>query len=262
MAVPTADDLGVVRRGGDVMTGGLTINRGGLEVLSGGVTCRGANVTTLEASNVVKAAKVIADAIELRGELTFDNTRRVVQCRMIEGRQGSSRKDGALHLNGRGGAEVVVGNAEQARGMEVHGPLGAGALVVGAGALAQVFEASGGPVPADVVRIVGDGTRVGRTRKAFDPAVVGGGLCRAGLAHRGGCSPMGASPSRSRGSSPATSRRTARPSCRGDLLAASAVPGHARKVDDPSGRPGAILGKALEPLPRGRGTIRVLVRGG
>lgn len=43
----------------------------------------------------------------------------------------------------------------------------------------------------------------------------------------------------------------------GDLLTASATPGHAMRADDPL--PGTILGKALEPLESGTARIRVLV---
>jgi hypothetical protein len=45
----------------------------------------------------------------------------------------------------------------------------------------------------------------------------------------------------------------------GDLLTTSETPGHAMRVGDPSRAVGAILGKALQPLARGRGLIRVLV---
>jgi hypothetical protein len=43
----------------------------------------------------------------------------------------------------------------------------------------------------------------------------------------------------------------------GDLLTASATPGHAKRADDP--QLGTIVGKALEPLDDGIGTIKVLV---
>ncbi|MCP3982718.1 MAG: hypothetical protein GY716_25790 [bacterium] len=43
----------------------------------------------------------------------------------------------------------------------------------------------------------------------------------------------------------------------GDLLTSSATPGHAMRADDP--RPGTIIGKALEPLDTGTGTVKVLV---
>ena len=45
----------------------------------------------------------------------------------------------------------------------------------------------------------------------------------------------------------------------GDLLTTSNVPGHAMKAADPSRAVGAIIGKALEPLPSGIGLIRILI---
>ncbi len=43
----------------------------------------------------------------------------------------------------------------------------------------------------------------------------------------------------------------------GDLLVTSATPGHAMRDEDP--RVGTVLGKALEALDAGTGSIRVLV---
>jgi hypothetical protein len=45
----------------------------------------------------------------------------------------------------------------------------------------------------------------------------------------------------------------------GDLLTTSATPGHAMKAADPARAIGAILGKAMTPLPAGRGLVLVLV---
>jgi|SRR5215469_2393288 len=45
----------------------------------------------------------------------------------------------------------------------------------------------------------------------------------------------------------------------GDLLVASSTPGHAMKGTDRSKMLGAVVGKALEPLPKGTGVIQVLV---
>jgi hypothetical protein len=50
----------------------------------------------------------------------------------------------------------------------------------------------------------------------------------------------------------------------GDLLTASCVPGHARRAEPVTlegvelYRPGTVLGKALEPLESGTGTVTVL----
>jgi hypothetical protein len=45
----------------------------------------------------------------------------------------------------------------------------------------------------------------------------------------------------------------------GDLLTTSATKGHAQKVTDATKAAGAVLGKALAPLKKGKGTIAVLV---
>jgi hypothetical protein len=45
----------------------------------------------------------------------------------------------------------------------------------------------------------------------------------------------------------------------GDLLVTSATPGYAMKGTDRSRMLGAVLGKALEPLPKGKGVIQVLI---
>ncbi len=45
----------------------------------------------------------------------------------------------------------------------------------------------------------------------------------------------------------------------GDLLTTSPTPGHAQKVLDRSLAPGAIIGKALEPLAQGKGKIPIMV---
>jgi hypothetical protein len=49
------------------------------------------------------------------------------------------------------------------------------------------------------------------------------------------------------------------PVAAGDLLVASAIPGHAMRSAPREVRPGTILGKALEPLPRGEGAVLVLL---
>src|SRR5207302_5506791 len=46
---------------------------------------------------------------------------------------------------------------------------------------------------------------------------------------------------------------------RGDLLVTSSLPGYAMKGTDRDRMMGAIVGKALEPLPQGAGTIQVLI---
>jgi len=45
----------------------------------------------------------------------------------------------------------------------------------------------------------------------------------------------------------------------GDLLTSATAPGHAMKAADRSRTFGAILGKAMTPLPKGKGMVLVLV---
>jgi len=52
---------------------------------------------------------------------------------------------------------------------------------------------------------------------------------------------------------------TAAPVAVGDLLTTSDTPGYAMKATDPQRAFGAVLGKALQPLPAGSGLIPVLV---
>jgi len=261
-AAPSRSDLdagsiGAVNRGGDVMTGGLTINRGGLEVLSGGLTCRGATVTTLEASNMLKAPKMLTDAMELRGDFTVDSASRSMQVRMIEGRQASARRDGALHLNSRGGAEVVIGNDTASKGAQVHGSIRADTLVAqSTGGLAQLFHATGALSAGDVVRVNDSGERVVRVRKLADCRVMGVITDTPGIL-LGGETRTGVVVVAVTGVVSCRVDATDKPIQAGDLLIASSESGHACTVDDAG--PGTVLGKALAPLAKGRGMIPVLL---
>jgi len=259
-ASPDTDTAAMVKRSGDVMTGGLVINRGGLDVLSGGVNCRGATVTSLEASNVIKAPKAIIDSVELRGDLTVDSASRSLQVRAVEGRQASARRDGALHLNSRGGAEVVIGNDAASKGATVHGTVRSDGLVAQpTGGMAQLFHATGDLSPGDVVRVNDTGERVVRVRKVADSRVMGvitdqpgvllGGVPRTGLVV---VAVTGVVQTRVDASDS--------PIKAGDLLVASQTSGHARCASDPE--PGTVLGKALAPLGKGKGIIPVLLGGG
>lgn len=253
---PTAAQVGAVDRGGDTMSGGLVITRGGLEVQSGGITCRGANVNSLEATVQVKAPKVIADAIELRGDLTVDNSHRALQVRLVEGRQGSARKDGALFLNGRSGAEVVVGTAEEARGMQIHGPVGGGSFQAQDGGLAQVFDVYGSIEPGQVACYRGEDGRIEHARHRGDPAVIG--VCVERAAFTGGGSTVGGRATvLLYGVTRVRASAAAGPIAVGTaLVAGSTGLAEAARSEDP---PAATLGKALSALEGGEGEVAVRV---
>lgn len=253
---PTAAAVGAVDRAGDVMTGGLTINRGGLEVISGGISCRGANVNSLEATLQVKAPKVIADAIELRGDLTVDNSHRALQIRMVEGRQGSARKDGALFLNGRSGAEVVVGTAEERRGIQVHGPVTGGAFHAEDTGLAQTFDVYGSIEPGQVACIRPEGGKVEPSRHHADATVIG--VCVERAAFSAGGSTVGGRATVVLNGVTRVRARASGVGIQAGTLLVSGADGVAEAAAEGVG-PGRVFGKALSALAAGDGEVAVLV---
>ena len=253
----TAEGLHVVKKAGDVMTGGLVINRGGLDVLSGGIKCRGADVNSLEATLFVKAPKLIGDALEVRGDITVDSTKRTLQIRHIEGRAGSGRKDGGLVLNGRSGSLVEVGSEGTASdGLVVHGPVRAPSVSTPGSSMAIAFQSGGDFKLGEVVGINDQGHLI-HTRDAYDPRVVG-------IVGESPALVLGVGPERKvmvviAGITRCRVDATGGPIHAGDLLVASAERGHARKADDASRTSGAVVGKALGVHGEGSGEINVLV---
>jgi hypothetical protein len=183
-----------------------------------------------------------------------------MQIRSIEGRRASARRDGTLHLNARGGAEVVIGNKKASRGADVHGSIRADTVVSqSSGGLAQIFHATGALQQGDVVRINDSGERVARVRKAADPRVVGVISDTPGVL-LGGVSRTGVVTVAVAGVVLCRVEADSRPILAGDLLVSSKVAGHACSAGDPG--PGTMLGKALAPLKKGRGMVPVLLSGG
>ena len=255
-SLPTAADIGAVDKSGDHMTGALVIRKGGLEVVSGGIQARGVNVNTLEAANMVRAPKVITEALELRGELTVDNISRVLQIRQIEGRHASGRKDGPLHLNGRSGSDVVVGRSDKKGGMQVQGTVNADKVITVGADLAERFVGQGLEA-GDVVRLAGSGRRIERSRCFADPAVVGVVSSTPGvlLGQDEGQVPVALS-----GTVFCKVDARDHPVAVGDLLVSAELPGHAQAIQDQVVPDVAVIGRALSPLSEGIGTISILVR--
>jgi hypothetical protein len=112
-----------------------------------------------------------------------------------------------------------------------------------------VFGAHGPIEPGDVVCVAAGG-RVARAGRPYDPCVVGVALGHAGV-------------ERVRVASHGTARcrveAESAPIEVGHLLTTSDVPGHACVAGDRDRAQGAIVGKALAPLRKGRGEIEVLV---
>ncbi len=249
---PTPEALGVVKKTGDSMYGALVIQKGGIQIVSGGLKTRSAEANTLNIDNALTAKKIIVDALELRGDLTVDHTKRAIQVRFVEGRAGAGRKDGPLHLNGRSGEAVVVGRTEQAAGMHVHGAVRADSHAARGRGVAEAFECDEVMQPGEVAILLENG-KVARAAVAADPRVIGVVVDGPGLALGigktlvaitgvvrvkivGACAP-------------------------GDRLVASvAIAGFAAVAAAPAA--GTILGKALSSRGDGKGDVLALLMQG
>ncbi|HJN73825.1 MAG TPA: hypothetical protein QGF58_07835 [Myxococcota bacterium] len=234
---------------GGELAGGLTIQKGGLNVASGDITGNQVKVFSVTASNAVRARRLVAEEqLEIRGEITADNTQRAIQIRKIEGRNGSAKKDGPLHLNSRGGHEVIVGNKASAAGLQVHGPVKCAEVRTKGKDLAERFD--GEPVePGCLVRMDG-GRRVVVSDTAFDTRVVGVVSSQPGISLGDGEVPVAL-----QGTAPC---KVVGPVELGDLLVPSEVPGHAMAAG-PERTRGCLVGKAMEELSGGTGMILVLL---
>jgi hypothetical protein len=255
----SAESLRVVKRSGDVMTGGLTINRGGLEVKSGSITGRTGAFSSIEVEHAVRAERILVSGLELRGDLTVDRPQRVLQVRGIEGRKGSAREDGPLHLNARGGDAVVIGNSAIGAGLRVHGEVASDQIgAVGRG-WAESFESKKPLLAGTVVCVTAAGGRqVEACRVARNPQVIGVVVDKAGV-WAGGSTGKIATKVALFGTADCCVEADSAPIAVGDLLTTSNVTGHARRLDPSEVAPGSVLGKALKALKKGRGVIPVVV---
>jgi hypothetical protein len=245
----TAADVGALSVEGGELTGAVTILKGGLSVESGDITGNQLRVFSVAASKALRAPRIVAEEqLEIRGEITADNTQRCIQMRRIEGRNGSAKKDGPLYLNTRGGFEVVVGNAESSQGMKVHGELSCAEVKTSGKDLAEGFD--GALVePGSLVRMDG-GRSVVLSDRAYDTRVVGIVSTRPGLQLGSGAVQVAL-----RGTAPC---KVVGPVRIGDLLVPSDVPGHAMAAE-PGASHGCLVGKAMESLESGSGLVLALV---
>ena len=154
----------------------------------------------------------------------------------------------------------MIGNEDAAKGADVHGSVRADGLVAHAvGGVAQIFHATGALSAGDVVRVNDTGERVVRVRRLADARVMGVITDDPGLL-LGGVPRTGVVVVAVTGVVSCRVEAVDRSIKAGDLLVASSEAGHARSVESPV--PGTVLGKALAPLAKGKGTIPVLLGGG
>ena len=123
---------------------------------------------------------------------------------------------------------------------------------------ADMSPAVSGLEPADVLVIGPDG-KLARSSEACSTAVAGVYSTKPGFIGGHGMDEdtTGKVPLAIVGIVPVKASAENGPICSGDLLATSATPGHAMKAIDPAN--GTIIGKAMESLESGTGTIKMLV---
>ncbi len=167
------------------------------------------------------------------------------------------------------GAVEVVGSASVTSALEVGGNIDVRGSIdvrgdvrlVGAD-FAEGFDATASAVPGSVM-VMDDGGGLTVSTSAYDTKVAGvvsgAGDFRPGLLLDQAGEQAGRVPIALVGKVCVFVDANFGAVCVGDLLTTSPVPGHAMKASDPARAFGAVLGKAMQPLPEGRGLIRVLV---
>jgi len=173
-------------------------------------------------------------------------------------------QNGGTDVNGTGGGDFItaVNNPEGDIQFRVT-TSGQGRSDVGwttpAEDFAEMLPAVPGLEPGDVLVVGADG-KLARSTQAYQPTVVGVYSTRPGFV---GGQPVegeleGHIPLAVVGVVPVKASAENGPICPGDLLVASATPGHAMKAG-PNPPQGTVIGKALEGLEEGTGVIQMLV---
>jgi hypothetical protein len=156
------------------------------------------------------------------------------------------------------GLELWTSNGTMALALQGTGARFTGSVQVDGNISAKyqdVAEWVRGPaLPAGTVVVAQGSNRAVASRTAYDTRVIGVVSDRPGvlLGERGADKIKVAHSGRVR-------VKVVAPVASGDLLVASAIPGHAMRSAPREVKPGTILGKALEPLPRGEGEVLALL---
>jgi hypothetical protein len=174
---------------------------------------------------------------------------------------------GADALAVQNGGNVGIATTEPVTKLHVVGTTRTSVLeITGGSDVAEPFEVSQGePVPKGTVMVI-DELNPGQLRvssQSYDKHVAGvvsgaGGLSPGVIISQQGLTDRGA-PVALSGRVYTLADATYGPIQPGDLLTTSDIAGHAMKVADHSKAQGAIIGKAMGSLPRGRGLVLVLV---
>lgn len=149
--------------------------------------------------------------------------------------------------------------------VNVNGTLTTKILTIAGADLAEPFAIAESALPRGTVVVI-DGKRLGglkRSTKAYDTGVAGivsgaNGINSGIILSQPGVNEGGQNVALS-GRVYVLADATGNPILPGDLLTTSSIPGHAMKAVNHTKAVGAVIGKAMSPLPQGRGMVLVLV---
>lgn len=168
-----------------------------------------------------------------------------------------------IAISGRDG-DIILRDDSGQQTVRLSGPLG-DVILSGADA-AEDFEIAEDDADAEVgsVMVIDDAGKLRRSHRPYDRRVAGvlagAGDYKPGIVlGRSLASGVRRRPITLAGKAYCLADATARPIDVGDLLTSSAIPGHAMSACDSPAAFGAVIGKALQPLPDGQSLIPALV---
>ncbi|MFO0618985.1 MAG: hypothetical protein U0414_40730 [Polyangiaceae bacterium] len=169
---------------------------------------------------------------------------------------------GDMTVGGRSRAgKVTMMNADGKATLVIDG--GEGDIRLENGDCAEDFDVLTSGIEAGTVMVIGAAGKLEECTSQYDKkaagVVSGAGSRRPAIRLGAGGASVGRCPVALTGTVFCKVDATESPVEVGDLLTTSATRGHAMKVSDPLRAFGAVLGKALEPLPNGKGLILILV---
>jgi hypothetical protein len=158
-----------------------------------------------------------------------------------------------------------TGTASYCYGVATDDKMLAARFDTGASDVAEYYATDQALQPGDVVMAAPTGGgRIVRSEGAYTTAVLGVISSGPGLAlgsgeYEGGDGNVGKVPVALTGRVPCKVSAENGPIRPGDLLVTSATPGHAMRADEDKIRHGSVIGKALDSLESGMGTVQMLV---
>jgi hypothetical protein len=240
--------------GGNLRAGGAPDIDGDLVLFRGGAG--------IDINDTTEAA-IHADAGS--GSVSFRNSVGDVTL-LIEGDSGNIRLGGAPGVDGdivifASGDNIDINDASQAT---IHLNGDAGDIILRNADCAEEFAVSdAAAILSGAVMVLNDQGLLEPSAHAYDKRVVGvvsgAGVYKPGIVLDRQPGQANRSPIALVGKVYCQVSADHEPVSVGDLLTTSDIPGYAMKASDPGRAFGSVLGKALQPLPTGRGLLPVLI---